>query len=188
MLHHVGTRRLETERLVLRKHRMSDAGDIYHNWAADPEVCRFWQWEPHKNPEETKAYLSSWIEKYANPDYYHWIIVWKSTLQAIGYLYLSDIDDINNSVSVHDALSRTYWNRGIMTEACQCVMHFVFAVLGAERIHSYHHIDNPASGRVLQKSGMHYIQTKYKSFLDCESICGDYCYYEMTSSDWAAAK
>ena len=180
-MNHEGTQLLETNRLVLRKYDSSDADDMYRNWVTDPEVCRFWQWEPHKDMEETKTLLAGWIQEYAKTDYYHWTIVLKSTSQAIGYIYLADINDTDNSLSVHYALSREYWGRGITTEACKCVIHFAFLVLGAGRVFSYHHTDNPASGRVMQKSGMRYIKTEYKHFPECDRISGDYHYYEIMS-------
>jgi [ribosomal protein S5]-alanine N-acetyltransferase len=187
MLNHVGTQTLESSRLILRWHEMTDADDMYNNWVTDPDVCRFWQWEPHENVEETKGLLAGWIEEYNQSDTYHWIIVLKEISQAIGYIYLADIDDISNSVSVHFSLSKKYWNQGIMTEACKCVLEFTFNVLRAERVHTNHHIDNPASGRVQQKSGMKYIKTAYKQVPEYEQISGDYCYYEITSSDWKRA-
>ena len=188
MLHHVGTRRLETNRLILRQHAMSDADDMYLNWVTDPEVCKFWKWEPHKSIEETKCLLSGYIEEYQKSDYYHWIIVLKNTSQAIGYIYLADIDEMQNSVSVHYALSRGHWNKGLMTEACQCVINFAFTVLGAEKVHSRYHIHNGASGRVLQKCGMHAIKTEYRHIADCERISGDYCFCGVTVQDWSRLK
>lgn len=181
---HAGTQLLETKRLVLRKYDSSDADDMYRNWVTDPEVCRFWQWEPHRNIGETKTLLRGWIQEYGKPDNYHWTIELKSTSQVIGYIYFSDIDDTDNSLSVHYALSRKYWGMGIMTEACRCVLDFAFTVLGAERIFSYHHAENPASGRVMQKSGMHYTKTEEKRFPECERISGKYLYYEVSYQDW----
>jgi ribosomal-protein-alanine N-acetyltransferase len=189
MLNHVGTEQLETNRLILRQHRMTDADDMHNNWVTDPEVCRFWTWEPHENMEETKAVLAEWIEDYRRIDTYHWIIVLKSISQAIGYIYLADIDNTNDSVSVHYALSQKYWNQGIMSEACKRVIDFAFGVLGAEKVHSHHHIENPASGRVMQKSGMRYVKTAYKELVPkhitgSERLSGKHCYYEIESSDW----
>ena len=94
-------------------------------------------------------------------------MVSKNISEAIGYIYLADIDDTKNSVSVHYALSQKYWKQGIMTEVCKCVLNFAFNVLGLETVHTNHHIDNPASGRVLQKSGMKYIKTEYKIIPEC---------------------
>lgn len=183
MLNHVGTQQLETSRLILRQYEMSDAYDMYNNWVTDPEVCRFWSWKPHESIDETKASLAGWIEAYTKSDNYHWVIVLKNISQAIGYIYLADIDDTNNSVSVHYALSRMYWNQGIMTEACKCVLEFAFKVLGTDKVHTNHHIDNPASGQVLLKSGMQYIKTVCKHVPDHDYLSGDRCYYEIVLSD-----
>ena len=184
MLNHVGTQRLETSRLVLRRHELTDADDMFRNWVTDPEVCRFWQWKPHISIDETRCLLKGWIEEYRKPDNYHWIIVLKEISQAIGYIYFADIDVLNRSLSVHFALSRKYWKQGIMTEACKCVITFAFGVLGVEKVHSNHHVDNLASGRVLQKSGMKHIKTTYKQVQECERISGDYCYYDISFVDW----
>lgn len=156
---------------------------MYKNWVTDPEVSRFWGWEPHKNIEETKTVLSGWIQEYSSLQTYHWVIILKTTHEAIGYIYLGEINDEEKSASVHYLLSRKYWNQGIMTEACKSVLDFAFSVMKAERIHSRHHIDNAASGQVLKKAGMKYVKTEYRSIPDCESISGDYCFYEIRHND-----
>lgn len=184
MLNHVGTQQFETVRLVLRQHDMTDADDMFRNWVTDLEVSRFWAWEPHKDVMETKSLLARWIEEYADLKTYHWIIELKSIAQAIGYIYLNAFDEADKNAAVHFALSRTYWNQGIMTEACKGVLAFAFSVIGLESVLAWHHIDNPASGRVMQKCGMRYIKTECKQVPDCERIGGDYCFYEITASDW----
>ena len=188
-MNHIGTLTIETERLILRKYEISDADDMFRNWVTDPKACRFWGWEPHTNICETKALLRGWIDAYSKPDTYHWVIVLKdiwevNSSQAIGYIYLTEIDDINKSVSIHYLLSRAFWNQGLMTEACKAVMGFAFSELHVKRIHTSHHIDNPASGRVQQKCGMRYVKTAYKHVPDCERISGDYCYYEIAVDNW----
>jgi len=157
---------------------------MFRNWVTDSEVSRFWGWEPHKDIEETKRLLTGWIDAYEKIDTYHWIVVLKSVTQAVGYIYLSDIDDVNDGVSMHYALSRKYWNRGLMTEACRGVLDFAFSELHVKRVHTSHHIDNPASGRVQQKCGMRHMKTAYKQVPDHEQISGDYCYYEITKDNW----
>ena len=183
MLNHSGTRTLETRRLILRRHGISDADDMYKNWVTDPEVSRFWTWLPHKNIGETKALLAGWMGEYARPDYYHWIIVLKHINEAIGYIYLTAGDAADAVLSVHYALGRGYWNRGIMTEACLRVIDYAFAELNAEKIESWHHIDNPASGRVMEKSGMKHVKTQFRPFPDCERLSGSYRYYEIANPD-----
>jgi len=187
-INHAGTKTLETDRLILRKHEMTDADDMFSNWVTDPEVSRFWGWQPHKNIEETKSLLAGWIEEDKKIDTYHWIIVLKSISQAIGYIYLNEINVNDDSLAVHYALSRKYWNKGIMSEACKRVLEFAFFELNAKKVHTRHHIDNPASGRVMQKCGMRYVKTEYRQIPDCEQISGDYRYYEITADNWGGVK
>lgn len=75
-----------------------------------------------------------------------------------------------------------------MTEACRAVLDFSFSRIGMSRIHTHHHVGNPASGRVMQKAGMRYLETKYKEVPDCVQISGDYCFYEITAEDWSGSK
>ncbi len=183
MLNHVGTETIETERLILRRYDNNDATDMFDNWVTAPEVSKFWGWKPHENIEETKSLLLGWIEEYSNLETYHWVIVLKNISQAIGYIYINAFDD-NNNCEVHYALSQKYWNQGIMSEACKRILSFAFSVVGVENVRTRHHIDNPASGRVMQKCGMRFIKTAYKQVPDCDQISGDYCFYEISKNDY----
>lgn len=41
MLHHKGTQKIKTERLILRRYNLSDAYNMYKNYATDKRVTRF---------------------------------------------------------------------------------------------------------------------------------------------------
>ena len=183
-IQHIGTKPLETERLILRRYKIDDAEDMFANWVTDQEVTRFWSWEPHKDIATTRTLLKQWIQEYENLDNYHWVIVCKANLQAIGYIYLNSINNAERSAAVHYLLSRAYWNQGIMSEACNRVIEFAFRDVGFHKIYSWHHSDNPASGRVMQKCGMKFTKTEYRK-MDNERLSGEYHYYEIekTNSD-----
>lgn len=183
-MNNIGTRTIETERLILRRLRLSDAEDMYNNWAADAEAARFWSWEPHGDISETRLLLDEWVQRYKDPKYYHWFIEDRELCQAIGYIYLSDIDEPPGTAAVHYLVGREYWNRGIASEACGAVLRFAFENLRAKRIATSHHMDNPASGRVLRKCGMRIMGRETRSFPECERISGDYHTYEVTYDDW----
>lgn len=129
-------------------------------------------------------WLSRWIQEYRNLEYYHWVILLKRSSQAIGTIHLNEINNEDNSVSIHYLLSRKDWNHGFMMEACGAVLGFAFGKLNVKKVHAYHHIDNPASGSVLKKSGFHFLHKQYRSVPDCENISGEYLYYEITDEDW----
>ena len=105
---HIGTQIIETDRLLLRKYEIADADDMFRNWVTDPEVSSFWGWKPHENIEETKSLLQGWINDYAKTDNYHWVIVIKELSEAIGYIYLNEINNEEKSASIHYLVSRKF--------------------------------------------------------------------------------
>ena len=67
------------------------------------------------------------------------------------------------TMDVHTYFPRaelSYWiamphrNKGYTTESITAVIKYGFSSLGLIRIQAYHSVDNPASGRVLEKAGM----------------------------------
>jgi RimJ/RimL family protein N-acetyltransferase len=52
-------------------------------------------------------------------------------------------------------LTPSAWGCGYATEAGRAMLAIARHALGHERVNAYHHLDNPASGRVLRKLGFH---------------------------------
>ena len=184
MINHLGTMTLETARLMLRQHRMSDAADMYANWCNDAEVVRFWNWDPHESVNVTRELLAKYVAQYVNRNVYHWIMELKSTAQAIGYIYMSDFDETARSASVHYLLSRKHWGCGLMPEACERVLAFAFDNLHLAKVATRHHELNHASCRVLQKCGLRHTHDAPHIDADCERISGIYKHYEITEDEW----
>lgn len=158
---------------------------MFANWVTDEQASRFWGWAPHKNIEETCALLNVWIKQYDTPTVYHWVLIHKQDNQAMGYIYLNDIDQVNECATIHYLVGRKYWNQGIATEACKAILKYAFSCIGLKTIRSHHHKDNPSSGKVMQKAGMHFTQTTYRQFPEGEeSLNGYYCYYVINAGDW----
>ena len=67
---HKGTKRIETENLILRKFELSDAKAMYENWASDSEVTKFLTWKPIDSIEVSKHVIKSWIDEYENENFY----------------------------------------------------------------------------------------------------------------------
>ena len=180
MVSHKGTQTLETERLILRKYRLDDADDMFANWVTDRDVTRFWGWKPHDSIHETRELLQSWIYDYQRDDVYHWVIEYKENTQAIGYIYLNEFENEECHASVHYLLSKKYWNKGFMSEACARVLGFAFGEIGLSKVFSRHHELNPASGRVLGKCGFCKIGNENKEYVDSPELNGLYMLYEVT--------
>lgn len=73
-MQHKGTKRIETERLILRPFHEGDAGPMFCNWASDPEVTKFLTWPVHKDIEESKQVIKLWVKGNDAPQNYQWAI------------------------------------------------------------------------------------------------------------------
>ena len=141
---------LYTDRLILRPWTMEDSEDMFYGWANDPEVTKYMTWNPHKTVEETKQILSIWIKEYENPDCYRFAIVLKENNKLIGGI---DVVDYENGIpEIGYCLSKKYWGRGIMTEACKCLLKHLFEK-GFKEVMIAAEVENIASNKVIQKCG-----------------------------------
>ena len=153
-MNHCGTIPLETDRLLLRRFQPEDAPDFYRNITSSPEVSRFLTWENLHSVAETEDLLKDFISWYENPERYCWAIVMKDTGEVIGTIAAPTVKNRTEALEVTYAIGKTWWGKGITAEALQAVMDFLFDRVGANRIEAGHDVNNPASGRVMQKVGM----------------------------------
>ena len=144
---------IQTARLVLRKFRATDAEAMYRNWAHDAEVTQHLTWLPHANLEVTQAMIDKWVGGYSFPTFYQWAIDLDG--EVIGSIGCAQPDTNLNAIRLGYALGRDYWGNGYMTEALTAVLRHLFS-LGYNRVEANHYIENPASGRVMEKAGMQY--------------------------------
>ena len=153
-MQHLGTKELQTDRVYLRRLRKEDAQMMYDNWASDSEVTRYLTWDPHTSPEETAQLLAMWEAEYVNPQYYHWAMWHKESHTLIGSISVVSINEETESAMIGYCMSPKFWNQGIMTETVKAVNTFLLKEVGFHRVEAYHHVKNPASGKVMAKSGM----------------------------------
>ena len=83
-MEHLGTKKLETERLILRQFTVDDAEKIFNNWANDDDVTKYLTWPSHKNVNETIKIREKWINEYEKKDFYQWAIILKEINEPIG--------------------------------------------------------------------------------------------------------
>ena len=145
---------IETERLLLRKVELTDANDMF-SVTKDDEVARFLAWSAHQSIIETNEFIKSFIHGYKTGECFRWAIALKSSNRFIGLINLKPAFS-QNRVSLGYWLGRSFWNKGYATEAVKAVICLLFDKLNVNRIEAEHFIENPASGRVMEKAGMEY--------------------------------
>ncbi|HNZ83607.1 MAG: GNAT family N-acetyltransferase [Sedimentibacter sp.] len=153
-MNHLGTKEIETDRLLLRKFKLSDAEEMYKNWANDDNVTRYITWPTHKDIEETRRVVEGYVNDSARDNYYHWCIVLKETNEAVGSIGAFRLYDDLKLFEIGYCIGKKFWNKGITTEAMKALIKFFFEEVGVNRIEARHDVKNPASGRVMIKSGL----------------------------------
>lgn len=176
---HLGTKQIETERLILRKFSLDDADAMYRNWAADDEVTKYLTWPSHSSIDVTKMVLADWVESYKNDDSYNWAIVLKEIGEPIGSIGVVEKNDETEMVHIGYCISRKYWHKGITSEALKALIDFFFNEVGVKRVESRHDPRNPNSGGVMKKCGMIYEGTRKNSDKNNQGVC-DASYYAIT--------
>ena len=176
MLNHKGTQTLITPRLVLRPFVADDAQDMYINWASDPEVTKVLTWPTHKSVDISQWVCDDWVSHYCESDYYNWAIVYDG--HAIGSIAVVEHDDKISKAQIGYCIGRNWWHMGIMAEALQAVMNFLFDEVGVDRIEARHDPRNSNSGHVMRKCGMKYEGTLRQSDLNNQGVC-DACWYAL---------
>lgn len=144
---------LETSRLILRKITYEDAYDIFE-YASDPEMTKYVVWDYHKCLADSYNYISFMLKKYENREPSTWGIVYKSENKFIGTCGFLWCYPENASCEIGYALSRKYWNKGIVTESVKEIIKLGFDKMMLNRIEARCMLENTASQRVLQKVGM----------------------------------
>ena len=179
---HLGTQRLETERLILRKFVLEDSAAMYKNWASDEDVTRYLRWPAHPSEEISKSVLKDWVNSYSNEKYYQWAIVLKNLGEPIGSISVVYMNEEVAMVHIGYCIGKTWWHRGIMSEALKAVMDFFFDEVEVNRVESMHDPRNPNSGGVMKRCGMKYEGTLRSSDWNNQGIC-DACYYALLKSE-----
>lgn len=183
MLVHKGTQKIETERLILRKFKPSDSEYMFKNWATDSEVCKFLSWNPHSGLSETEQVVENWINTYMYDNYYNWAIELKEIGEIIGQISIMNLNEAYYSCEVAYNIGRIFWGKEIMSEALRAVIIYMIKDIGINRLEAKHDTKNPASGRVMQKSGMKYEGTMRQVKINKHGYFYDLAIYSVLKSD-----
>ena len=159
-MQHRGTKVLETERLLLRRWRESDAEEAFAHWMNNPEVTKYLTWAPHGDIGVTRALLKAWEAESGEPHIYHWAIVLKEGNVLIGDIAVLRADEFQERGTIGYCMGKPWWGKGIMTEALKEVLHYCFEEVGFFRIDGEHAAGNVGSSRVMEKCGLAYEGTR----------------------------
>lgn len=146
---------LETERLILRHWKESDAENLYE-YGKDAEVGPITGWPPLRSIDESRTIIQNVLngaEAYA--------ICLKEDGKAIGAVELklkghTDMTDRKDECELGYWLGKPFWGQGIMPEAVKEMLRHAFEDCGMEKVWCGYYDGNVKSKRVQEKCGFRY--------------------------------
>ena len=153
------TRTITTENLILRPFREEDVPAITAEMN-DPEVVKTTHAMSYPFPaENVRRWIGGMNASWEKGSSFVFAVTSRETGEMYGFICLvAEPRDFRAELGY--AYGRSHWGKGIGTEACRAVIDFGFQVLDLHKIYARHFVSNPASGRVMQKSGMEYEGTQ----------------------------
>jgi ribosomal-protein-alanine N-acetyltransferase len=139
-----------TERLTLRRPRSSDAAGVFA-YASDPDVTLHMDWVMHTDMLQSRAYLDFCDAGWARGYEATWAITLGDDDRLIGVI---SARPRGHKADFGYALTRAHWGKGIATEASRAVIEELFRLPEIARVWATCSVDNVASRRVLEKSGL----------------------------------
>ena len=142
---------IRTDRLVLRAPQAGDAAAIAA-FAGDFDVARMLSPVPHPYTRED---ADAFVARCADPPPGERVLAVADRDGFAGLLGFQR-EEGEPLMEVGYWYGRPYWGRGYATEALRAALARAVGAWGVRAVVSGHFIDNPASGRVLEKAGFLY--------------------------------
>ena len=154
---------LRTERLILRPWRESDLDDFFE-YASVDGVGQMAGWLPHKSKEESLHIMNMFIaEKKTFAVEYKGKVIGSLGIEEYNESELPEFAD-KMGRELGYVLSKNYWGLGLMPEAVQEVVHWLFDEEQLDFIVCGHFVNNRRSQRVQEKCGfVHYKMNKWQT-------------------------
>ena len=119
-------------------------------WLGDPEVARYMRYARYEMVEQVRKWLRS-LQKHE--ECHEFAFVRKADGLLIGSGGGS-LDEAGEEWTVGYNLRRDCWGQGYATEALGAMLDYARRELGVDVVSANHAVENPASGRVMEKCGM----------------------------------
>lgn len=154
---------LETERLILRPITLDDAEACF-SWNSDERVTKYMSYPTLTDISQTIDWIKSTL---VDEKEYNWAFVLKEENKVIGTGGIGPSSIMDGYWGMGYNLHFDYWHKGYCTEAMKAIIDYVHSKLGVNKICSYHAVDNPRSGKVMEKCGLKF--DHYCEFTKCDN-------------------
>lgn len=178
---------LETQRLLLREWRESDASNLYE-LAKDPKIGPIAGWPIHTSVENSLDIIRNVLAKE-----YSYAVFLKSENKVVGSIGLMIGENSNLEIRADEGeigywIGFPYWGKGLIPEAVNELIRYSFEELNINKLWCGYFEGNNNSKRVQEKCGFVYSHTNENIYWP---IMDDYRTEHITSfrrEDWKKTK
>ena len=149
----IGSKTLETERLILRKTEEQDLIFLWKTLLIDNVKKFYLVCKINEDWEKEKIWQYKKLAKAGNPDVFVWSVVLKDTNEVIGQVSAQESD---KELSIRDVgwfINPIYQRKGYAYEATSKMLDYMFNEVGIDSIETCAAIINPASWLLMEKLG-----------------------------------
>jgi RimJ/RimL family protein N-acetyltransferase len=147
---------LETQRLLLRPHQMSDYADVLALWT-DPKVYHYITGQPCTE-QQAWSRLLQYSGHWDMMGYGSWAVIEKQSGGYVGTMGFADFrravePPILKAPELGWVMATQFWGKGYATEALRCIQNWGDARFGTQPTYCIIHPENAASLKVAGKLG-----------------------------------
>lgn len=142
---------LYTERLQLRKLKMSDAAAMFA-MRSHPTAHQYLEKAPPKNITEVEEKIKEINQVMENNGWVFWVISLKNQSNLIGTIGLWNVSIAEEKADLGYEMHHDYQRKGLMQEALVAVLKYGFEQMECEKIEAMTHQDNLNSTKLLRRN------------------------------------
>lgn len=176
---------LNTQRLFLRAFTNSDAKEV-QRMAGNKKVSDTTATIPHPYAD---GMAEEWIARHAEWFEKDLVITWAMELSSekklIGCMTLI-LNSTQQRGEIAYWVGEEFWGHGYCTEAAKAAIDYGFRKMNLSKITSNHMLSNPASGKVMSKSGMKQ-EGLFRQHFRKNGEVHDMVYFGILKDEWLAS-
>ncbi|UAY51035.1 GNAT family N-acetyltransferase [Ferruginibacter albus] len=141
---------LTTERLTLRQLSIEDQEGVFA-LRSDPEINKYIERNPSKTIEDAINFINLINDNSKKGNTLYWAVTLTSTKTFVGAVCLLNISEEKSSCEIGYELITKFQGQGIMKEAVEKVIDYVFQKVKLKNLNAIVHYKNQSSLKLLAK-------------------------------------
>ena len=148
---------LETDRLLLREMKLSDAEALFE-MDCNPNVHKYLWNKPMNSIDEVNEYINMIRTQYVKNKIGRFVVIEKESNKLIGWAGLKyNTEKLNNRINFYDIgyrFNESAWGKGYASEVAFAWLDYGFNTMKLNSIMAAANAENAASNAILKKIGM----------------------------------